>query len=119
MVQDPVEGYPWVLVGASWVPDFFRGPWFPAENEVTVSSGKRGPTRGCPTTLQYEPGSAAGYKTANSKKKFAKKCDRLFWTPIQLAFRTQQGPTRRRLLLTVPTNYAIGRGRAPASSDIL
>ena len=49
---------------------------------------------------------------------------RLFWTPIPLAFRTQQGPTRRRLLLIhptleVPTNCASGRGRAPASSDIL
>ena len=51
-------------------------------------------------------------------------CDWLFWTPLPLAFRTQQGPTLRRLLLTpqqleVPTNCAIGRQRAPASSDIL
>ena len=51
-------------------------------------------------------------------------CDWLFWTPIPLAFRTQQGPTRRRLLLIhptleVPTNCASGRERAPASSDIL
>ena len=51
-------------------------------------------------------------------------CDWLFWTPIPLAFRTQQGPTRRRLLLIhptleVPTNCASGRGRAHASSDIL
>jgi hypothetical protein len=51
-------------------------------------------------------------------------CGGLFWTPIPLAFRTQQGPTPRRLLLIhptleVPTNCASGRERAPASSDIL
>jgi hypothetical protein len=51
-------------------------------------------------------------------------CGLLFWTPIPLAFLTLQGPTRRRLLLTpqqleVPTNCAIGRRRAPASSDLL
>jgi len=51
-------------------------------------------------------------------------CDRLFWTPIPLAFRTQQGLTWRRLLLThplleVPATCASGRGRDPASSDRL
>ena len=72
-------------------------------------------TRDCSKTMDF----------ANSLRIYAcVPCDRLFWTPIPLAFRTQQGLTRRRLLLThplveVPTNCAIGRGRAPASSDIL
>jgi len=36
-------------------------------------------------------------------------CDWLFWTPILLAFRTQQGPTRRRLLLTLLTPVVEGK----------
>ena len=51
-------------------------------------------------------------------------CYRLFRTTIPLVFRTEQGPTRRRMLLTnrtleVPTNFASGKGRAFTSSDIL